>query len=94
MLNHDEFFEEFYNLILSYKKMMIEIGVDKPVFVVDMQLKSKLDCFINQENSLMRLCEAANAEEVESLSKIKNAIGCVHGVIIVEGVCRRLPVNE
>lgn len=73
---------------------MIEIGVDKPVFVVDMQLKSKLDYFINQENSLMRLCEAANAEEVESLSNIKNAIGCVHGVIIVEDVCRRLPVNE
>lgn len=94
MLKPDEFFEEFYNLILSYKKMMIEIGVDKPVFVVDMQLKSKLDYFINQENSLMRLCEAANAEEVESLSNIKNAIGCVHGVIIVEDVCRRLPVNE
>lgn len=94
MLKPDEFFEEFYKLILSYKELMHKIGIDKPVFVVDIQLKSKLDYFINQENSLMRLCEAANAENVESLSSIKNAIGCVHGVIIVEDTCRRLSVNE
>lgn len=94
MLKPDEFYEEFYKLILSYKELMIKIGVDKPVFVVDVQLKNKLDYFINQENSLMRLCEAANAGDVESLSNIKNAIGCVHGVVIVEDTCRRLPVNE
>lgn len=94
MLKPDEFYEEFYKLILSYKELMIKIGVDKPVFVVDVQLKNKLDYFINQENSLMRLCEAANAGDVESLFNIKNAIGCVHGVVIVEDTCRRLPVNE
>lgn len=94
MLKPDEFFEELYKLILSYKKLMRKAGIDKPVFVVDVQLKNKLDYFINQENSLMRLCEAANAGDVESLSNIKNAIGCVHGVVIVEDTCRRLLLNE
>jgi hypothetical protein len=91
MLKPDEFYEEFYKIILSYKELMIKIGVDKPVFVVDTQLKNKLDYYLNQENSMMRLCDKSTAGDVMLLPMIKNAIGCVHGVIIVEDTFRRLP---